>query len=96
MSAGSPCYLCRRSTPRQTLVRQYVMKGFDGRRKSGHVLMCVSRAGGPRYSGRSSAPVHGPTGGQTQHDYKKTVAIIGLVPMTVAAVLVGLSEVIRH
>ena len=88
MGATSPCYLCRRSTPRQALVRQYVMKGFNGRRKAGHVLMCLSCAGGPRYSGSSSAPTHGPTGGHTQHDHNKTVAAIALVLMVVMTVVV--------
>jgi len=87
MGATSPCYLCRRSTPRDLMVRQYVMKGFNGRRKSGHVLMCASCAGVPG-AGPSTAPLHGPTGGSTMQEHNAIVAIISLIGMALIAMLV--------
>jgi hypothetical protein len=90
MANTSPCYLCRRSTAREALVRQFVYKGFNGRRKNGHVLMCQTCAGGPTYSGPSSAPLDGPTSGQTVHDHNVVVAVISLVGMVIfCAILVA-------
>lgn len=37
--ASSPCYNCRRSVPRDELVRQRVLRGNRGRRHAGYVLM---------------------------------------------------------
>lgn len=38
--AKSQCYQCRRTLPRDRLVRQQVLKGHQGRIRNGYVLMC--------------------------------------------------------
>jgi hypothetical protein len=86
MATTSPCYLCRASTPREALVRQKVFKGFNGRQKSGFVLMCQSCSGVG--GGPTTAPSHGPTGGASMKDHNMVVAGISIVVMVIATVIV--------
>ncbi len=69
------------------MVRQYVLKGFNGQQRSGDVLMCWSCAGVPG-AGPSDAPTIGPADGSTGRDLKKLVAVVAFVGMAVVALIV--------
>ena len=70
-----PCYVCRQSFPRDQLGHNRIWAGYQGRLKTGWVLMCA----------RCSAQVD--EHWRREAEMQKVIAAAGLVIMVVIAVL---------